>query len=524
MKLQLQLKDLFVGKLDAKNEPASSDKDKERFIDGFLLPDNIIPKDFFLGKRYYIVGQKGTGKTALLKYIQFETERIRKGHSVMVLFKSDFTEEDKSAFSRAATCFIDGDTTNDYRDFTNVWLWYFHRLIVNQINEDNLDGTIFKDDDNWKKYQTCVNAAKIGDEKSGIMKLLPKLKRGNIDVNGSLGVVSSKLGLEFEWADEAKTSVKFSDIVKQVNNLYQKLSCAYKATPLYLFVDELELSFDQNKQYKNDIKMIRDLIIAIDKINRVSRELNFPIYIITSIRSEVLTAIEISGKEINKIVSDFGVSLKWAQRGDDSKQHPLINIITKKIQTSYKAYNTDVISEDEVWDTFFPTRIGEKSIYEYILNKTWYRPRDIVRLLSIAQQQYPNNYSFSQNVLESINKEYSKDCWNEQIEELRAIYNEQDLLGVKRILLGLKCPFTINSIESVIESKRRIYDDVDKLLKKYKLADILSNLYRVGIIGNTGNRIMRFSFRGDDELIVENLMTIHQAFWNYLSLQKSQLM
>ena len=71
---RLTLKDLFIGKLDAKNETLVNNKDKERFLDGFMLPENVNVESFLSGKRCFIVGLKGTGKTALLKYIKLKAE------------------------------------------------------------------------------------------------------------------------------------------------------------------------------------------------------------------------------------------------------------------------------------------------------------------------------------------------------------------------------------------------------------------------------------------------------------------
>lgn len=519
MKAQLELKDLFIGKVDAKNESTDGSKNADRFRDGFLVPDNINPHAFLNGERYYIIGLKGTGKTALLKYIQLIAEQ-NNAQTLLILFKSDFSDEDKASFSKAAGCIVDtASQAEDMRDFSNVWMWYFHRQIVNLIIERNLVNMIFVNDNDWEKYKACVLAPKLGDSDSGIMRLMPKLKRGNIEVEGDFLSIKGKLGLDFEWADDTKSVVKFSDIVKQANALFQKLHIVKSPFSLYLFLDELELSFNKSKQYQTDIRLIRDVIIAINKFNDFSCKLHFPIRIITSIRSEVLTAIEITGKEINKATTDFGITLKWPQRGDDSQSHPLIGIITKKIAASYKMLGLSPLSDDDIWSTFFPSKIGDKSIYEFIIHKTWYRPRDIIRMLAIAQNQFPNQTSFTQSVLETINKEYSTECWKEQTEELRAIYNEEELSGIKQILIAIKCPFSYIELNKKCESKK-IYASVNFLFQKHNLADVLSNLYRIGVIGNSGQR-MRFSFRGDDELIIENNMTIHPALWNFLSVEKN---
>lgn len=85
----------------------------------------------------------------------------------------------------------------------------------------------------------------------------------------------------------------------------------------------------------------------------------------------------------------------------------------------------------------------------------------------------------------------------------------------------MECPFSVIDITHKIEPMRSIYTVVDDLLKKYKIGDILSHLFKLGIVGNTGEN-MRFSFRGDDELLIENSMTVHNSLWNYLSLRIRQ--
>lgn len=517
--MQLALNELFLGKIDAKNESIDGSENQQRFLDGFVVPDNMDLSKFISGDRYYIVGLKGTGKTALLKYIQLKVEQKVKAQTAFVLFKSDFTLDDKAGFTRAATCIIDKSQSSGRHDFEDVWLWYIHRQLVDIITERGLVGSVFADNPDWERYKACVLAPKLGDKNAGIWSLLPTLKKGNIEIGGDIAGLKGSIGLDFEWADRSQTSVKFSAIVRQVNQLFAKLLPGnVNVTPIYLFFDELELSYENAKQYNTDICLIRDVIVAINKINSLAREKRFPIHVITSIRSEVLTAIQMSGKEINKNIGDFGLILKWPQRGDDSRHHPLINIITKKVVASYKMKAQD-ISEDDVWQWYFPSMINNKSIYEFILNKTWYRPRDIVRLLSLAQNHSPMSLTFSQSILEAINKDYSRECWLEQIEELRTLYRETELQGIKEVLVAIKCPFSFVDFTARCEAKSKLYNSVKELLKKQQIGDILSNLYRVGIIGNTGQK-MRFSFRGDDELVLEKAMTIHQALWSFLSVER----
>ena len=64
--------DVKFGKLDAYSEYMEYGKDMYNSL--FLASPNFHVEKFLTGKTYYIHGEKGTGKTALLKYIQIIAE------------------------------------------------------------------------------------------------------------------------------------------------------------------------------------------------------------------------------------------------------------------------------------------------------------------------------------------------------------------------------------------------------------------------------------------------------------------
>ncbi len=85
---------------------------------------------------------------------------------------------------------------------------------------------------------------------------------------------------------------------------------------VWILFDELELSVQSKKMNKRDIQLVRDLILAIERLNNVCRHRNFPIHVIAAIRSEVINSVYSAGYEINKSVEDFGKEITWYIRGD----------------------------------------------------------------------------------------------------------------------------------------------------------------------------------------------------------------
>lgn len=515
MLTELQLKDLFTGKVDAKNEILSDTaEERARFLRSFILPENINIDSYLKGRKYIISGLKGTGKTALLQYLALKSEQKLKAKTSFILFKSDFTDDDKKDFSKAINRTItDKGDLPDEEDFVSIWVWFLHRHLVKTI----LEPLPFENNKEFSRYITCVKAPKVGDEEAGITRFFPKLKRGNVELTADFEVVKGKLGLDFDWSNESRKQVKFSSIVRQADALFEKLTP--KDEKYYIFIDELELTIGKQKQYDKDTRLIRDLLVAINRLNSLCRKRNYPIYFITGIRSEVLTALPSSGKEINKIVSDFGVNLNWHQAGSSISNHPLLQIINKRIQTSEESAGVKITEDlNTLWEKYFTKSFDTKPIQEYILHQTWYRPRDIVRLLSIAQQTYPNQTVFSHEVFDRIRQEYSKQSWTEHVEELRAKYTEADIAGIKKLFYGVTCPFTFHDLTATADERKKIYSEIKQLLKTHTLGDIISQLYKVGMIGNTGQRV-RFSFRGDDDVLLDKKMKIHDPLWNHLAIE-----
>lgn len=526
---KLKLKDIYFGAIDAKHELLNdSQEERENFSNSFLTPQSVNKDDFYNGRKYYVYGLKGTGKTALLRFFNIEFEKIKNVQTSFILFKSDFNEEDRKDFHRAAslaynTTQIDTNIDKEH-DFEQIWRWFLHRHIVETIESKNLD--VFEKNEEWHKYKRHVLALKLENDKTGLRTFLPKIKKGNVELN----VAGNKLGLDFEFSDKEEKRVSFSTIVKVCDKLFNELIPAKHK--LYIFLDELELSYMNKKMYVRDSKLIRDLIIVIDKFNKELRKKQYNIFIISSVRSEVLNAVSSTGKEINKIIEDFGVNISWHQACNDLKEHPLIKIIVKRIELSEKKFGV-MERNRNMWEKYFAPNIQKIPTESYILWNSWYRPRDVVRFFKIAQEKYPNEEKFSQVVFDAIRKTYSEKCWVECIEELKAKYSADKIDSIFRLLLGYQKIFTLQQFKSRWRSQSELYSMISDSIKENEIPRVLEDLYSSGIIGNcytldaknTGglkrrNGRIRFSFRGDDSLLLDKSMMVHNALHSYLALDE----
>lgn len=523
MKTTIQLKDLSLGKVDAKNElMENSEEEIESFLHNFLIPENVDIDDFIGYKRFFILGFKGIGKTALLHFLDLSIRKSQPNTtSHFILFKSDIDENDISKMATASnSVIVDKNNNHKFEEdkYTKVWRWFLHRQIAWLGAKELESGTpIFVDNKDWRKYCTCVSALNKGN--SLLDKLIPSVKRGNVKIELDPTAVKASLGLDLEWENHEKGEVKFNKLVDLADKLFRNLRPTGR--DVYIFVDELEVSYSSKRQHARDVQLIKDLILTIYKFHREIRALDYPIRIISAIRSEIRNAINATGSEINKPLFDFGIILKWQQSGGPLDSHPLIKMINKRINTSERKLGLPESEPSEVWDKYFPAYINNQDAKEYILRRTWFRPRDIVRLLNLGRDQYPNNTMFSHQVFDGINKEYSSQSWAEMTEELSASYSIEEIDGIKRMLRGAPFAFTFNELDERNTRNRKYYKSLDDLLKKHNLGDILEKLYNLGIIGNTGENV-RYSFRGDDSLILTSKMKIHDPLWNYFAVARME--
>ena len=263
------------------------------------------------------------------------------------------------------------------------------------------------------------------------------------------------------------------------------------------------------------IYILAPLILAIDKMNHISKELGYKIKIIAAIRREVINQVLSYGYEINKCIEDYGVIIEWFQKGGSYTDSPLLKIIENKIHASEKVNGYPVTKD--VWSTYFVPKVNHNEVRKYILSYTWQRPRDVIRLLRFVQDESRGEEIISQEMIDRAMQKYSENSWNEIAEELVLSYTGiRDIDAIKKFFTGIEVPFTFQYCRKRVEDLGEIYDYVREFFEKYQLIDFLEKMYDWGVIGNSGAR-MAFKFLGDRDLAPTNDMIIHTPLRNFFA-------
>lgn len=514
---KLPLKTLIWGKTDAYNELL--EYGIEQFARSFLPNNTYNIESFLNGTKYYIYGGKGTGKTAFLKYLECELCGSPENLIIPIRYKSEFDSDDKSDLLKASIpCNIQEEVIekvdfSEAKDCIIAWQLYLISRVIKGLNNDG-EYKIF---DNNREYSTITQLIKsIYSEHT--QRIIPKINKGCVSVNlSTLKGLSAELELEIGLEKEHKR-VNYQKLAKKTIELFGMLNLISSSNKVWILFDELELSVKSKKMNQRDIELVRDLIIAIERLNDMCRKKSYPISIIASVRSEVINSVYSSGYEINKPIEDFGKEISWYIRGGKYCDSPLIEMIEHKIRASEES--NGIFDDGDIWSKYFPPTINDMESKEYILRYTWHRPRDVVRMLGIAQENAGDSDLFTQDIFDKSMRDYSEKSWNEIAEDLSLIYDNNDLKVIKKLFTNIPVPFTFGDLNKRLDDLGEIFNFVEDFQRRHRLIDVLEQLFDLGVIGNSGQRML-FKFLKDGDLDPTGKMIIHVPLRNYFAVQSA---
>lgn len=516
--MNLSLRQLRIGKVDGKHEYLVPvlERGQDAF-DTFLIPEAVEPARFHNGDVFFVEGFRGTGKTSLLRW--HANSAIKQGAITdFILFKTDLTEDQRMHLSSEVGISwtdVDPKKMEVSQDFKSAWGWF----VVHKIGE-NLQahpGLVSIDDETTSRK--IIRLLGLNDDSvfRKILGFMPRLEGAHVKIKADVAFFEAELGGDFSRAgDQGKVSL--DALVKRVMRVLSSLNMVQ---PLFIYFDELEAFYHSPEQHKRDQRLVRDLLFTIASMNDRFRQANIPIHIIGAVRSEVIDSMGSLGQEIDRLVHDRGFLISW-HHSNRSVSHPLMEIVRRKLAFSESV--AGMTPNASILERYFPNNIDGKSIESFLLDKSFYKPRDIVWRLSLAQKLFPAETRFTQSVLHDTEMEYSSKLWDEVRYELSAIYSDDEIDNIEAVLAGSSSAFSIDDMERRFDQGSKTSRFLTALLTRRSVREILTDLYRIGAIGNafrtgaTGSQIRhRWIFRGDPTLLVEKRMEIHSALLKRLS-------
>lgn len=517
---EIKIKDIYAGKPDAKDEIDFGGL--EEFIKTYVVAEHFNVESLISGTNCFITGFKGTGKTALLFYLDSRFKEIDESTcSSFIFFKEEFTDTKRSELESIArrilsSISVEKNALVDNQEFEYIWRWLLFKRIVSDNEEYNRG--LFIDDENWEKFESVIGKIKSPNNKRKFI-IPKKIKMAVPYVEPSTqSVITPEVEVDLQNTSD-DNYLKFMEVIDEAERLL--MNATRTDIPYYIFVDELEAYYGNISVFKRDLCLIRDLIFTVKRFNSNFSTINMKCTkIICSVRSEIITAISrfIVTKELNKVTAGFAVPLMWNYSNTSSYMHPIIQILLKRIAVCEGCVNPDY---KKVYERWLPENIHGIEPANYILNNNWCKPRDIVRLITTMQNSiYNSSKAFTQSVFDSIVKTYSEDSLIEIKEELRALYDTDQIDTIINCFMGYKTTFSVSQL------KQRIKTYFQRSILEAHFTQVIDDLYRLGFLGNflPVSKTYRWQHKGDSRVILleEWRLVVHYALHGALSLGGQQ--
>lgn len=467
----MKIKDYKFGYADAQKE---LDREPEIFEQAFYDPRDYL-KELIGGYKYLIVGRKGTGKSAYSSKLQ----KISKEETDLVVKQIKLNDFQFTTFKK---CNIDSDIVGNNKYnlpwkiilLTNICKIFYDDFEITEIKEFNEVIDILKE---MNLFLDISFNNKI--------KSVKKLKGG---VN--LGIIDASI--EAQVGDKPIDYIdRLSIMVKLLSDTLSNLELNNRR--LIFILDGLD---DLLRIKEEQSVILSSLIRSIDEINELFVQKEHLTKIILLIREDMLN--KLVDTDLNKIIRDSAMLINWTTTPADLKKLVDLRFI----------YSGSERKKD-CWLDILPNKIKNKSSWDYLIQNTLLKPRDILQFFSVLQDLFPDKEKINDSEFKKAIKTYSTNYFIEEMKNELAGFIEDKYI---KLLIPV-----FSRIGNVEFSERQFFNSFEKIIndEKFNLIDarnILFNLFENSYIGqidlSNGKKNVFFKYRNPNAHFDNNLKFI----------------
>ncbi|WP_420853572.1 P-loop ATPase, Sll1717 family [Roseicyclus persicicus] len=504
----MKIRDFDFGAEDARNLSLLSEEEKQLFLESFVIPEAFDIERFFDGRKYFVYGGKGSGKTALLQYIRILCERDLEAFTHFYYFQSTFSDKQLARFRKTLAGRPNEEIVNDSvfsadEDARVFWRLFLLTQISRLLRRRNMTGrhaeTFFK----------SIEAARLISQSEQNRKRYPSLETFQLELSKN-----PSLTLQGSFAEAGP-----SDLETYIEIAEDALEEVYLAnSPIFVFIDEMEI-------YKRGDDGDRIQVAAISSLIRAIRDFSErfeagDIRIVAAIRREIVDEVAEVKYEVHRIVRDRGVELDWP-KSVKSGTHPLERTILNRMAVQDPTIDTSAgITTNEI--NIVKARYFQQGYPTNLIDKTWYRPRDMALLFELAQNfDGSMNFFRRKTLTENVLPDLGTRLWQDAKSGLGVKFDPIALSGIDKLLRGGRRNYTRPQWLQRI-ALLRDQDDYVATLEDSGWDNVLQSLYRVGVIfySATETGYKNFYFRGDPmpTFTSDFNIGVHRTLWNELAL------
>jgi hypothetical protein len=403
-----KIKDLYFGFNDAENYKRP--ENKTIFDKYFYRTEEFM--DIFKPSTNFIIGEKGTGKTAFATYITNNQTFNTNG------FLNFIRETDYQKFIK-----LKSDNHLQLSDYQNVWKVLIYLLLSDRIRSKETEGAIFKSSANFDALQKAIDEYYVNAFSPEIIHALNFVEK----TKHSAELMSKYFKALGETVKEGSfTHSKFQTNLLYIQNHFEKAIGSLSLKQNYiLFIDGIDIR-PENIPYNEYLECVKGLANAIWSLNNdffPNLKSEGKLKIILLIRPDIFSNLGLQNQ--NNKLKDNSILLDWKTNYSDYDSSKLF-LLADRLLLAQQDKN---LPEGKSWEHYFPYTpfvAGKKeSSFIQFLRFSFYRPRDIITLLDLLKEVHTRQASANTNVFSAMDFENS---------ELQARYSDYLMGEIKDYL------------------------------------------------------------------------------------------
>lgn len=373
----LKIKDLNLGYSDAENYKRRENKEllNHLFIRNDALEKLCSPATTFL------VGEKGTGKTA---YAIYMVNNSYQNNASTIRYIRE-TEYQKFITLKK-------EKHLDLSDYCSIWKVIIYLLMAEQIYEKEGGNGFFKKFTKFQALHDAIQEYYVHAFSPEIIHALQFVKESK--------VAAELLSKYAKASGESSENITFSESRFQTNLLYiqKNFESAISSLKLesnhLLFIDGIDIR-PSTIPYDEYLDCIKGLANAVWEINNdffpSIRDSKGRIRTVLLVRPDIYASLGLQNQ--NTKIRDNAVLLDWSTTYRDYRSSDIFFLSDQILK--HQQTNKEELALGDAWDHYFPydtpnlmTEFEKHSSFVSFLRFALYRPRDIVTMLSMLQERY----------------------------------------------------------------------------------------------------------------------------------------
>ncbi|GGY47939.1 hypothetical protein GCM10011297_21000 [Bacterioplanes sanyensis] len=430
-------------------------------------------------EKFIVVGRKGAGKSAFAEHICSIAEDQAN------LF-ARFIRQGESNLEQIVQLGIENGHEIEKE---NLYKWLILTNVLKMFS-DNQAAQNAKEYDLLKHF-ISKNSGYIDIRESEVKELIRK-QGFDININYLKRFFTSKMNKSLEIRQEKAPFYKLIPHLKEVLLKVLKSHSERENNNSYvLFFDDLDIVFDANNE-----STVNSLISLL----RVSKEINNEFFaknnldskVVILLRDDISKNVASATSDTAKIFSSYSVPINWYQDeyhgGDDELQLNIRKFINKRIGFAFSDEVIDVNSMDPwlslVEDPFGGAQDSTKSSFKYILDHTFFRPRDLLLFFKpLSQHKY--KFPLSKVDVNHLIGRYCEEVVNEIKNEFSCFYSSEQIATIFNAFGEISSELKNPKLRSIT------YQDAISIINRncsgVSASELIEDMFYRSLIGGMGD-------------------------------------